>query len=138
MCLGLFASVSATSEFLDVHQELYVFSPAQTILDGSRSLDNLNLVSVGEQNGINKNKENMQLESLYKSRMYFGTSNSTTITSQVGSTAHLPCTVHNIGEGVVSKFYLYCLFLFHFGNHFQSFCKRIYRSRGYEGRTTTC
>ncbi|XP_014214704.1 uncharacterized protein LOC106643904 [Copidosoma floridanum] len=34
--------------------------------------------------------------------MSFGTHNSTVIRSQSGSTAHLPCVVHNIGEGVVT------------------------------------
>ncbi|XP_077287796.1 uncharacterized protein LOC143912392 [Arctopsyche grandis] len=36
------------------------------------------------------------------SHMYFGTENNTVITSQTGSTAHLPCIVHNVGDGVVS------------------------------------
>lgn len=44
------------------------------------------------------------LDELYKEPMYFGTENSTTITTQVGANAHLPCSVHNIGEGVVSTF----------------------------------
>ncbi|XP_073811969.1 defective proboscis extension response 13 isoform X2 [Musca autumnalis] len=34
--------------------------------------------------------------------MYFGTENSTVITTQVGATALIPCTVHQIGEGLVS------------------------------------
>ena len=34
--------------------------------------------------------------------MSFGTANSTVVVSQSGSTAHLPCVVHNIGEGMVS------------------------------------
>ncbi|XP_051175178.1 zwei Ig domain protein zig-8-like isoform X1 [Leptopilina boulardi] len=34
--------------------------------------------------------------------MTFGTENSTVISSQSGSTALLPCVVHNIGEGVVN------------------------------------
>ncbi|OXU29320.1 hypothetical protein TSAR_011390 [Trichomalopsis sarcophagae] len=32
--------------------------------------------------------------------MTFGTENSTVIHAQSGSTAHLPCVVHNIGEGM--------------------------------------
>ncbi|XP_053677009.1 uncharacterized protein LOC128727157 [Anopheles nili] len=36
------------------------------------------------------------------SKMYFETENHTTIASQVGSIAVLPCAVRNIGEGVVS------------------------------------
>lgn len=42
------------------------------------------------------------LDELYKEPMYFGTENSTTITTQIGANAHLPCTIHHIGEGVVS------------------------------------
>lgn len=42
------------------------------------------------------------LEEFYKEPMYFGTENSTTVTTQIGATAHLPCTIHHIGEGVVS------------------------------------
>lgn len=34
--------------------------------------------------------------------MAFGTENWTTISTQIGATALLPCTVHSIGEGVVS------------------------------------
>ncbi|KAJ8683882.1 hypothetical protein QAD02_019674 [Eretmocerus hayati] len=34
--------------------------------------------------------------------MNFGTDNSTLVRAQIGSTAHLPCVVHNIGEGVVT------------------------------------
>ncbi|XP_026481535.1 lachesin-like [Ctenocephalides felis] len=34
--------------------------------------------------------------------MYFGTENSTMVTSQIGSTALVPCAVHHIGEGMVS------------------------------------
>lgn len=42
------------------------------------------------------------LDEYYKEPMYFGTENSTTVTTQIGATAHLPCTIHHIGEGVVS------------------------------------
>lgn len=37
------------------------------------------------------------------SKMYFETENLTTVSSQVGSIAVLPCVVRNIGEGVVSS-----------------------------------
>lgn len=44
------------------------------------------------------------------SHMYFGTDNSTVVTSQTGSTAHLPCIVNNVGDGVVSTYlFTYCL-----------------------------
>ncbi|XP_043644073.1 uncharacterized protein LOC122613767 [Drosophila teissieri] len=42
------------------------------------------------------------MESLFGTPMYFGTENSTVVTTQIGATAHVPCTVHHIGEGVVS------------------------------------
>lgn len=42
------------------------------------------------------------LDEYYKEPMYFGTENSTVITTQIGANAHLPCAIHNIGEGVVS------------------------------------
>lgn len=42
------------------------------------------------------------LDEYYKEPMYFGTENSTTVNTQIGANAHLPCTVHHIGEGVVS------------------------------------
>lgn len=41
------------------------------------------------------------------SNMYFGTENYTVITSQIGSTALVPCSVHHIGEGMVRFFYLF-------------------------------
>ncbi|XP_017079103.1 uncharacterized protein LOC108113115 isoform X2 [Drosophila eugracilis] len=42
------------------------------------------------------------MENLFGTPMYFGTENSTVVTTQIGATAHVPCTVHHIGEGVVS------------------------------------
>ncbi|BFG05894.1 uncharacterized protein DMAD_04520 [Drosophila madeirensis] len=42
------------------------------------------------------------VETVFGSPMYFGTENSTVVTTQIGATAHVPCTVHHIGEGVVS------------------------------------
>ncbi|KAH8400698.1 hypothetical protein KR009_000383 [Drosophila setifemur] len=42
------------------------------------------------------------VESVFGTPMYFGTENSTVVTTQIGATAHVPCTVHHIGEGVVS------------------------------------
>ncbi|XP_034475979.1 uncharacterized protein LOC117782967 [Drosophila innubila] len=41
-------------------------------------------------------------DNVYGTPMYFGTENSTVVTTQIGATAHVPCTVHHIGEGVVS------------------------------------
>lgn len=42
---------------------------------------------------------------LYNTPMYFGTENSTVVTVQAGAVAHLPCTIHHIGEGVVSNIF---------------------------------
>lgn len=42
-------------------------------------------------------------DNVFGTPMYFGTENSTVVTTQIGATAHVPCTVHHIGEGVVSK-----------------------------------
>ncbi|KAL7737734.1 hypothetical protein ACLKA6_006125 [Drosophila palustris] len=39
-------------------------------------------------------------DNVYGTPMYFGTENSTVVTTQIGATAHVPCTVHHIGEGV--------------------------------------
>ncbi|XP_068146298.1 uncharacterized protein dpr13 isoform X2 [Drosophila tropicalis] len=41
-------------------------------------------------------------DNMFGTPMYFGTENSTVVTTQIGATAHVPCTVHHIGEGVVS------------------------------------
>lgn len=49
-------------------------------------------------------------EEFYKSPMYFGTENSTTLTTQIGAVAHIPCLVHNRGEGEVSLLPCFCLF----------------------------
>lgn len=37
--------------------------------------------------------------------MTFGTENSTSVSAQSGSTALMPCVVHNLGEGTVSLNY---------------------------------
>ncbi|XP_055706783.1 uncharacterized protein LOC129803927 [Phlebotomus papatasi] len=42
------------------------------------------------------------LEEFFRQPMSFGTENLTLITTQVGATAHIPCVVHFIGDGVVS------------------------------------
>ncbi|CRL03710.1 CLUMA_CG016544, isoform A [Clunio marinus] len=49
---------------------------------------------------INENDESYF--EIFKTPMKFGTDNNTKVTAQIGTTAHLPCTIHNIGEGVVS------------------------------------
>ncbi|XP_062131113.1 ecdysone-induced protein 74EF isoform X6 [Drosophila sulfurigaster albostrigata] len=40
-------------------------------------------------------------DNVFGTPMYFGTENSTVVTTQIGATAHVPCTVHHIGEGVL-------------------------------------
>lgn len=57
--------------------------------------------SLGQGNS-DANLDHNSLDELYKEPMYFGTENSTTITTQIGANAHLPCVIHHIGEGVVS------------------------------------
>ena len=49
---------------------------------------------------INENDENYF--EIFKTPMKFSTENNTEVTAQIGTTAHLPCTIHNVGEGVVS------------------------------------
>lgn len=49
---------------------------------------------------LNENDENYF--EIFKTPMKFGTENNTEVTAQIGTTAHLPCTIHHIGEGVVS------------------------------------
>lgn len=57
------------------------------------------------------------LDEYYKEPMYFGTENSTTITTQIGANAHLPCTIHHIGEGVVSIKIILFIFIVLFMGH---------------------
>lgn len=49
---------------------------------------------------MNENDENYF--EIFRAPMKFGTENNTEVTAQIGTTAHLPCTIHSIGEGVVS------------------------------------
>lgn len=50
---------------------------------------------------VNENDENYF--EIFRAPMKFGTENNTEVTAQIGTTAYLPCTVHSIGEGVVSR-----------------------------------
>lgn len=51
---------------------------------------------------VQRTDEELLLE-YYKEPMVFGTENSTVVTTQIGATAHLPCTIHHKrSEGVVS------------------------------------
>lgn len=69
------------------------------------------------------------LDEYYREPMYFGTENSTTVNTQIGATAHLPCSVHNIGEGVVSIFPCFCRFI-----HFSSIFRLFYASFSLKNR----
>lgn len=74
----------------------------------SATSDNINhnLVMIGD------NDENYF--ELFRTPMRFGTENHTVITTQIGATAHIPCTIHHIGEGVVSAFWEFPINLFAF------------------------
>jgi hypothetical protein len=77
------------------NQELVTDSTTQSTL-------NQNFLMDGEQqvNQISEMDENFF--EIFKTPMKFGTENNTEVTAQIGTTAHLPCMIHNIGEGVVS------------------------------------
>lgn len=120
--------MQSKTSFLN-HQELYLMTAAQSLVDtSSRSLTKINQIhkehSLVDTSNLNNNNnqqqqqqhrknddllketEDNQLEDMYNEPMYFGTKNSTVITTQIGATAHLPCTIHYIGEGVVSRMLL--------------------------------
>lgn len=81
------------------HTEIHFY-----ILDNDNSINELN----------NNGKDN-------STKMYFGTVNLTTLSTQVGSIAVVPCEVHHIGEGVVSILFIplwYSSLTIHRGNHF--------------------
>jgi len=60
-------------------------------------------IPVHIENHLEATHGNDGADNVYGTPMYFGTENSTVVTTQIGATAHVPCTVHHIGEGVVSK-----------------------------------
>ncbi|XP_037924960.1 uncharacterized protein LOC119660463 isoform X3 [Hermetia illucens] len=76
-------------------------SSSITGISSSNSQNKIYENTVDSHTEDNLNKETAY-EDIYKSPMYFGTENSTVITTQIGATAHIPCTIHNIGDGVVS------------------------------------
>lgn len=75
-------------------------SSSITGISSSNSQNKIYENTVDSHTEDNLNKETAY-EDIYKSPMYFGTENSTVITTQIGATAHIPCTIHNIGDGVV-------------------------------------
>uniref|UniRef100_A0A1A9VX27 Ig-like domain-containing protein n=1 Tax=Glossina austeni TaxID=7395 RepID=A0A1A9VX27_GLOAU len=61
----------------------------------------IGLPSVQERIDVNSSAEDSN-DIIFNEPMHFGTENSTVVTTQIGATAHIPCTVHHIGDGVVS------------------------------------
>lgn len=80
------------------------------VINNSNSHINENIIDT---NTEDSNKETI-LDDIYKTPMYFGTENSTVITTQIGATAHIPCTIHHIGDGVVNIILLIFFFIFFF------------------------
>ncbi|CAO1384262.1 unnamed protein product, partial [Diamesa serratosioi] len=82
---------------------------ANTISDSSKNNLKLNKNSssnIGEDiNKLSNNNNNQSLNNNYNetvNKAYFSTDNLTLVTTQVGSMVELPCTVHHIGDGMVS------------------------------------
>lgn len=71
--------------------------------DSQNSLGNSDSVEM-DSSAFDFDSESEDLLKYYKTPMQFHTENSTVVTSQVGSTAHIPCRIHHIGEGVVSSY----------------------------------
>lgn len=82
-------------------------------LSGSRIQKSHNL-SAPVINGYDSSiaADNNLLEEFHRGSMYFGTENSSVITTQIGAVAHLPCTIHFLhGEGAVSTpedYFFFC------------------------------
>lgn len=75
--------------------------------NGKDNSDNQNILGNSDSaemdsSAFDFDSESEDLLKYYKTPMQFGTENSTMVMSQVGSTAHIPCRIHHIGEGVVS------------------------------------
>lgn len=71
------------------------FKEQQTVnqnLYDNQNIDNIALINTDDENYFE----------LFRTPMKFGTENSTIVTTQIGAIAHIPCTIHHIGEGVVS------------------------------------
>ncbi|GAB0092141.1 Zwei Ig domain protein zig-8 [Sergentomyia squamirostris] len=59
-------------------------------------------VKLDDLSSVIEHDDSNTLEEFFRQPMSFGTENLTLITTQVGATAHIPCVVHYIGDGVVS------------------------------------
>lgn len=86
------ASANGTSEPSDLSVD------SQSIVNSNFLMENHNDDSHIAM--MNENDENYF--EIFRTPMKFGTENNTEVTAQIGTTAHLPCTIHSIGEGVVS------------------------------------
>ena len=84
-------STSSTNSIVDSSE----FKEQQTVnknLYDNQNIDNIALINTDDENYFE----------LFRTPMKFGTENSTIVTTQIGAIAHIPCTIHHIGEGVVS------------------------------------
>lgn len=84
-------STSSTVSIVDSSE----FKEQQTVnqnLFDNQNIDNIALINTDDENYFE----------LFRIPMKFGTKNSTIVTTQIGAIAHIPCTIHHIGEGVVS------------------------------------
>ncbi|CAO1303561.1 unnamed protein product [Diamesa tonsa] len=84
-------STSSTVNIVDSSE----FKEQQTVnqnLYDNQNIDNIALINTDDENYFE----------LFRTPMKFGTENSTIVTTQIGAIAHIPCTIHHIGEGVVS------------------------------------
>ena len=94
------STTSSTGHIVDSSE----FKEQQTVnqnLYDNQNIDNIALINTDDENYFE----------LFRTPMKFGTENSTIVTTQIGAIAHIPCTIHHIGEGVVStiKNVHYCI-----------------------------
>lgn len=105
------------TKYSDIHNNNLIVGNKKSSVDSvnknSKVSDKFNSINNGDKSGHSESssKSNVlsisesvdeSLLDLYNTPMYFGTENSTVVTVQAGAVAHLPCTIHHIGEGVVS------------------------------------
>ncbi|XP_053674098.1 uncharacterized protein LOC128724397 [Anopheles nili] len=93
------SSTGSSSNSLDKHN--YHDRSANPLGEGANVGDS-GESGPGSSNYFEQHSDSEELLKYYKMPMQFGTENYTLVTSQIGSTAHVPCRIHHIGEGVVS------------------------------------
>lgn len=83
----------------DSNKNLNSFKSIKSAMNSSSGFsDGINL-----NNATNNNSSNQLIGATEaESTTFFSTANFTNITAQVGSIVEIPCTVHHIGEGMVS------------------------------------